>query len=284
MADDVPPEVVDALTATALEIRREVVRMTYRAQSGHPGGSLSAVELLTALVFRELRIDPARPTLPDRDRFVLSKGHAAPALYAALALRGFFPRTELPTFRQFGSRLQGNPDRRRLPGVDASTGGLGQGIGMAVGMALDAAIAHGPARTYALVGDGECQAGATWEAFLVGAHQRLGGLTVMIDRNRFQGDGATEEILEIEPLVDKLKAFGWRTAEIDGHDFPEILRALAAARTSADRPTAIVAHTVKGKGVSFMENSAGWHGRAPTRDEAERALGELGSSLEGPVP
>ncbi len=276
MGDAVPPELLETLRATAREIRRDIVRMTYAAGSGHPGGSLSVVELLTALYFRELRIDPARPSDPDRDRLVLSKGHAAPALYSALALRGFFPRGELATFRRLGSRLQGTPDRLRLPGVDASTGGLGQGIGMAVGMALDARLARRPTRVYAIVGDGECQAGALWEALLAAAHHRLGQLVVLIDRNRFESDGATEEIVGIEPLVDKLRAFGCATAEIDGHDLAEILGALERARATIDRPSAIVAHTVKGRGVSFMENTHVWHGRAPSKDEAERALIELG--------
>ncbi len=284
MGDEVPPEVLDALQRTARAIRQDVVRMTFRAGSGHPGGSLSVVELLTALLFREMRVDPARPDLADRDRLVLSKAHAAPALYSAMARRGFFPVEELGTFRALGSRLQGHPDRRRLPGVDASAGGLGQGLGLAVGLALDARLDARATRVYAVLGDGECQAGATWEALLAGAHHRLTNLVALVDRNRFQGDGATEEILELEPLVEKLRAFGWRTVELDGHDLPEILRALADARTSPDRPTAIVAHTVKGKGVSFMENTHVWHARVPTREEAERALLELGVPPTEAVP
>jgi transketolase len=276
MGDEVPAELVDTLQATAREVRRDIIRMTYAAGSGHPGGSLSVVELLTALLFREMRVDPANPNDPDRDRLVLSKGHAAPALYSALAWRGFFPRTELDSLRQFGSRLQGLPDRRRLPGVDATTGGLGQGIGMAVGMALDARLDRRPTRVYAVVGDGECQTGGAWEALLAAAHHRLASLVVLIDRNGFESDGATEEILGIEPLVEKLRAFGCVVREIDGHDFGEILGALAAARATTDRPTAIVAHTVKGRGVSFMENTHVWHGRPPSKDEAERALLELG--------
>jgi len=278
MGDEVPVELVETLQATAREIRRDVIRMAYTAGSGHPGGSLSVVELLTALLFREMRIDPTHPRDPDRDRLVLSKGHAAPALYSALALRGFFAREELLSLRRFGSRLQGLPDRRRLPGVDATTGGLGQGLGMAVGMALDARLDRRPTRVYAVLGDGECQTGATWEALLAAAHHRLGHLVVLIDRNGFEGDGATEELLGLEPLVDKLRAFGCATLEIDGHDLREILGAFAAARATLDRPTAIVAHTVKGRGVSFMENTHVWHARAPSKDEAERALLELGGS------
>lgn len=276
MGDEVPAELVESLEATAREVRRDIVRMTYAARSGHPGGSLSVADLLTALLFREMRVDPDRPEWPDRDRLVLSKGHAAPALYSALALRGFLPREELLTLRQLGSRLQGNPDRNRLASVDASTGGLGQGLGMAVGMALDARLDRRSSRVYAVVGDGECQAGGTWEALLAGAHYRLGNLVVLVDRNGFESDGATESILGIEPLPEKLRAFGYRTSEIDGHDFREILGALATARGTTDGPSAVVARTVKGKGVSFMENTHVWHGRAPTRDEVERALIELG--------
>ncbi len=274
--DDVPAEVVETLEATAREIRRNALRAIHAAGSGHPGGSLSVVELLTALLFREMRIDPARSRDPDRDRLVLSKGHAAPALYAALALRGFLRPEELGSLRRLGTRLQGRPDRRRLPGVDASTGGPGQGLGLAVGMALDARLDRRPTRVFAIVGDGECQAGGTWEALLAGAHHRLGHLTLLVDRNGFESDGATEEILAIEPLLDKLRAFGWNPLEIDGHDLRAILGALATARTAVDRPTAILAHTVKGKGVSFMENTHVWHARAPSPDELERALIELG--------
>jgi len=276
MGDEVSAELVETLRATALEVRRDVVRMTYAAGSGYPGGSLSVVELLTALLFREMRIDPARPADPDRDRLVLSKGHAASALYSALALRGYFPRDELRTFGRPGTRLPGLPDRRRLPGIDATTGGLGQGLGVAVGMALDARLERRPSRIYAVLGDGECQAGGTWEALLAAAHHRLAHLVIVIDRNGFEGDGATEEILGIEPLVEKLRAFGCAPIEIDGHDFPAVLGAFATARATTDRPSAIVAHTVKGRGVSFMENTHVWHARAPSPDEAERALLELG--------
>lgn len=276
MGEEVPAELVESLEATARDVRRDIIRMTYAAGSGHPGGSLSVTDLLTALIFREMRIDPSRPSWPDRDRLVLSKGHAAPALYAALALRGFFPREELRTFRRLGSRLQAAPDRLRLPGVDVSTGGLGQGLGIAVGMAIDARLDHRPSRIFAIVGDGECQAGGTWEALLAAAHHELGNLVVIVDRNGFEGEGATESIVGIEPLVEKLRAFGFRVGEIDGHDFREILAEFAAARAPTAGPHAIVARTVKGKGVTFMENTHVWHGRPPTKDEAERALLELG--------
>jgi transketolase len=276
MGDDVPADLVASLEAKAREVRRDIVRMTYAAGSGHPGGSLSVTDLLAALVFHELRIDPARPDWPDRDRLVLSKGHAAPALYSALALRGFLPPDELGTLRKLGSRLQGHPDRTRLTAVEAATGGLGQGIGMAVGMALDARLAGRTSRVYAIVGDGECQAGATWEALLAGGHYELENLVVILDRNGYGTDGSTESMLGIEPIAEKFRAFRFHTLEIDGHDFRQILGALRTARATTSGPTAIVARTVKGKGVSFMENSHVWDGRAPSKAEAERALVELG--------
>jgi transketolase len=276
MAEQVPDEDVRSLEATALQIRREIVRMTYAAGSGHPGGSLSVTDLLTALVFRDLRLDPHRPDDPDRDRLVLSKGHAAPALYAALALRGYFPREELLTLRRLGSRLQGHVDRNKLPFVEASTGCLGQGIGMAVGMALDAREAKRSNRVVAIIGDGECQAGPTWEALMAGGHYALSNLVVILDRNLYETDGSTESIMGIEPIADKFRAFRYRTLEIDGHDLRAILGALEAAREHTAGPTAIVAHTVKGKGVSFMEGKHSYHGKPPSRDEAVKALEELG--------
>ncbi len=280
MGEAVPADRIPSLESQALEIRRDVVRMTYWAGSGHPGGSLSVADLLAVLVGDELRIDPARPEAPERDRLVLSKGHAAPALYAALALRGFLPRAELRSFRKLGSRLQGHVDSGTLPGVDASTGGLGQGIGVAVGMALDARLSARPSRVYAVLGDGECQAGTTWEALMAGGHYALENLVVLLDRNGYESDGATEAILGIEPIADKLRAFRYHTLEIDGHDVRQILRALATARETTSGPTAIVARTVTGKGVSFMENDHTWQARAPTRAEAERALAELGTAGE----
>jgi transketolase len=280
-----PPGRVDvaSLEATAREIRRDIIRMTYLAGSGHPGGSLSVTDLLTALLFHEMRIDPARPEWPERDRLVLSKGHAAPALYAALAHRGFLPTEELLTLRRLGSRLQGHADRGKLPAVEASTGCLGQGVGMAVGMALDARLAGRSNSVYAILGDGECQAGPTWEALMAGGHFRLSRLVVLLDRNGLETDGPTESIMGIEPIADKFRAFRYRTVEIDGHSFPQILAALAEARRSTEGPTAIVAKTVKGKGVSFMEGKSAWHGKPPSKAEAERALAELGSPEEVPA-
>ena len=284
MGEEVPASLVASLKAQALEIRRDIVRMTYAAGSGHPGGSLSVTDLLTALVFHELRIDPNRPDWPDRDRLVLSKGHAAPALYAALAERGYFPREELLTLRQLGGRLQGHVDRGKLPMIEASTGCLGQGIGIAVGMALDARVAGRGNRVYAVLGDGECQEGSTWEALMAAGHYRLSNLVVVLDRNGIETDGPTESIMGIEPVAEKFRAFRLRPIEIDGHDFPAILGALADARAHPDGPTAIVARTVKGKGVSFMEGQHSFHGKAPSKAEAERALVELGTRLEAPFP
>jgi len=284
MGEEIPAGRLATLESNAREIRRDIIRMTYAAGSGHPGGSLSVTDLLTALIFHELNIDPAHPEAPERDRLVLSKGHAAPALYAALSLRGYFPREELVTLRQLGSRLQGHVDRHTLPCVEASTGCLGQGTGMAVGMALDARLAHRPSRVYAVLGDGECQAGATWEALMAGGHYHLSNLTVLLDRNGLETDGSTEALMGIEPIADKFRAFRYHTIEIDGHSFPEILNALDEARRTKDEPTAIVARTVKGKGVSFMEGKHAWHGKAPNRAEAEKALAELGGTLEASTP
>jgi transketolase len=284
MVDDVPDETVRSLQTTALEIRRDILRMVHAAGSGHPGGSLSVTDLVAALVFQELRIDPDRPEWPERDRLVLSKGHAAPALYAALALRGFLPREELLTLRKLGSRLQGHVDRNKLPVIEASTGCLGQGIGMAVGMALGARLAGSPSRTFAILGDGECQAGPTWEALMAGGHYRLGNLVVILDRNGYETDGSTEAIMGIEPIADKFRAFRYHTLEIDGHDFRAILGAFAEARRVTDGPTAIVARTVKGKGVSFMEGTHTYHGKPPSAAELERALAELGAPIGGSGP
>jgi transketolase len=275
MGDEVPAELVASLEAKALETRRDIIRMTYFAGSGHPGGSLSVTDLLTALLFHELKIDPARPDWPDRDRLVLSKGHAAPALYSGLSMRGFLPREELRTLRRIGSRLQGHVDRK-LPGIEAATGGLGQGLGMAVGMALDARLSGRPSRVYVILGDGECQAGSTWEALLAGGHYKLENLVVILDRNGYEADGSTESILGIEPIDDKFRAFRYHTLEIDGHDFRQILGALDAARATTTGPTAIVARTVTGKGVSFMENTRAYLARSPSKSEAEQALVELG--------
>jgi transketolase len=280
MVETFPDELIESLQSRAREIRRDIIRMTYLAGSGHPGGSLSVTDVLTALLFHELHIDPAHPEAPDRDRLVISKGHASPAVYSAFAWRGFLPHEELWTFRKLGSRLQGHVDRNKLPFIEASTGCLGQGIGMAMGMALDARLARRPSRVYAILGDGECQAGPTWEALMAGGHYRLSNLVVILDRNGLETDGPTETIMGIEPIADKFRAFRYHTLEVDGHDYREILGALAEARRTTNGPTAIIARTVKGKGVSFMEGQHSFHGKPPNKAEAEKALAELGSSLE----
>lgn len=264
------------LEEKARALRRHVIEMTCIAQSGHPGGSLSAADVVAALYFRVLRVDPANPRDPDRDRFVLSKGHCCPVLYAALAERGFFPREWLKTFRRLHSPLQGHPDMNKVPGVEASAGSLGQGFSMAVGMALAAKIDGRSYRVYALLGDGECQEGQVWEAAMSAAHYGLDSLVAIVDRNGLQIDGPTEEVMALEPLADKWRAFGWHTLVIDGHSFPEIMGALNEAAATKGRPTAIVAETVKGKGVSFMEGIVDWHGKACTLEEAVVALRELG--------
>jgi len=275
----VSSEKLAELAETARLVRQDIIRMTYAAGSGHPGGSLSCTDLLVALVFAEMRLDPTQPNWSDRDRLVLSKGHAAPALYSVLARRGFLSTDELTTLRRTGSRLQGHVDRQKLPGVEASTGCLGQGIGMAVGMALDDRIARRASRVYAVLGDGECQAGPTWEALMAAGHYGLDNLLVILDRNGYETDGATEDLMGIEPIADKFRAFRFETHAIDGHDLPAILQAFDQARGTKGRPTALVATTVKGKGVSFMEHKFAWHGKAPNKDEAERALAELGGHL-----
>ncbi|BAF60931.1 transketolase, N-terminal subunit [Pelotomaculum thermopropionicum SI] len=266
---------IEELKKKAKEIRIHIIKMLCEAGSGHPGGSLSAADIVTALYFHELRLDPSRPDWPDRDRFVLSKGHAAPVLYAALAERGFFPVQELMTLRRFGSRLQGHPDMRKLPGVEMSTGSLGQGLSAANGMALAAKIDKKDYRVYVLLGDGEVQEGQVWEAAMSAAHYKLDNVTAFLDHNGFQIDGPVREVMSPEPLAEKWRAFGWHVISIDGHDFKQILAALDEARAVKGKPVMIVAETVKGKGVSFMEHQVGWHGVAPKPGEAERALAEL---------
>ena len=264
------------LIETARRIRVMIIQMISRAASGHPGGSLSAAEILTYLYFREMNVDPLRPALPDRDRFVLSKGHAAPVLYAALAQRGFFPAGQLDTLRQAGSSLQGHPHRLYTPGVEASTGSLGQGLSMAAGMAMGLRLSASPARVFALIGDGESQEGQIWEAAMTAGFHKLANLCVFLDYNDLQIDGKVSAIKDIAPLRDKWQAFRWRVHEIDGHDFGEIAAALAAFRLEREKPTMVIARTVKGKGVSFMENNVNFHGQAPNAGETATALEELG--------
>jgi transketolase len=253
--------------------------MIYGVQSGHLGGSFSAAEIMAAMYFHQLRIDPKNPDWPDRDRFVASKGHCAPVYYAALAQAGFFPKEWLKSFRQIGSRLQGHPDRNKLPGVDMNSGPLGHGLSVGVGLALSGRLRGAGYRTYVLLGDGESQAGIVWEAAMTASKYKVDNLTAILDYNGVQLDGPVCNVMPLEPLVDKWRAFGWHVFEIDGHNIHEILDTLDAAPGIHSKPTMVIAHTVKGKGVSFMENDCAWHGRAPNEEEFERALAELQQGL-----
>ncbi len=268
------------LALTAYKARLLAVEAVHCANSGHPGGSLSCLDALTALYFNEMRINPNDPKWPDRDRFVLSKGHCAPALYAVLALRGFFPVEELQLLRSIKSHLSGHPDMKYVPGVDMSTGSLGQGLSTAVGMALAAKYENKDYRTYAICGDGEIAEGQIWEAMMAAAKWHLDNLCAFIDVNGLQIDGATKDVMPTEPLDRKLEAFGWHVVKIDGHNFEQILAALSEARSTKGQPTAILMATVKGKGVSYMENQAGWHGKAPNAEEFAIAKAELESKIK----
>ncbi|MBI4358354.1 MAG: transketolase [Candidatus Omnitrophica bacterium] len=268
------PEIA-ALCRRANEIRKDIVRMLTEAGSGHPGGSLSATDILIALYFKILRHDPKNPKWPDRDRVVLSKGHGAPALYAALAHAGYFPISQLTTLRKLDSPLQGHPDMRRLPGLEASTGSLGQGLSIGIGMALAGRLDGKDYHTYVILSDGETNEGQTWEAASFAGHHKLDHLIAIMDYNKFQLDDAVKSIIDMEPVVDKWRAFGWHVFEIDGHDMELIITTLERAKGIQGKPIMIVAHTIKGKGVSFMENNNHYHGVAPTKEEAERALKEL---------
>lgn len=266
--------------AIARQIRREILKATAAAKSGHPGGSLSLAEIMTVLYFEEMSLDPKNPQYPERDRFVMSKGHATPVLYAALALRGFFPVEELATFRQINSRLQGHPDMKYIPGVDFSTGSLGQGLSGALGMALAAKLDHSRRRVYAIIGDGECQEGQIWEAAMAAAHYKLDNLTVILDYNNLQICGEVCDVMNIEPLAEKWQAFGWHVVELNGHDFSQIRESICEAKSTKGKPTLLLAHTIKGKGVSFMENKAEWHGSAPNAEQLAQALAELNREEE----
>lgn len=263
------------LERVAAQIRRDVIAQTAAAASGHPGGALGAAEILAALYFRELRHDPARPDWPERDRFVLSNGHLCAGLYSAMARSGYFPPAELLTFRRIGTRLQGHPSRVDLPGVETSGGPLGQGLSVANGIALGLRLRGVPARVYCLVGDGELQEGQIWEAAMTAPHYRLDRVCLIINDNGLQIDGPTARVKRVEPIGPRFQAFGWRVHEIDGHDFTAIAAAFEEFHETRDLPTAIVAKTVMGKGVSFMEGDAKWHGTAPSHEQAERALREL---------
>ena len=267
------------LMALACRVRMGVIEGTHAAKAGHPGGSLSAADLFTYLYFKEMNIDPENPQWADRDRFVLSKGHTAPGLYAALALRGFFPWEELKTLRQMDSRLQGHPNMNETPGVDMSTGSLGQGVSAAAGMALAAKHMGKSCRVYTLLGDGEIQEGEVWEAMMFAHHYKLDNLCVVIDNNGLQIDGNIADVMSPYPIPEKLRAFGFAVAEIDGHDFAAMEAAFTLARETKGVPFAIVMKTTKGKDVSYMENQAGWHGKAPNDEEYEQAMTELRARL-----
>ncbi len=265
---------VPELQQIARKLRRDIVTMIARAESGHPGGSLSAVEILTTLYFHVLRHDPANPQWEDRDRFILSKGHAAPVLYATLAESGYFPVEELMTLRKLGSRLQGHTDHN-IPGVEMSAGSLGQGLSFGIGCALAARLDKKAYRVYVLTGDGECDEGQVWEAAMAAAHFKLDNLVAIVDRNGLQIDGWTKDIMNTEPMSDKWRAFGWHVIDVDGHDFNQLFEAFEQAKTVKSKPIAIIARTVKGKGVSYMENNVDFHGKAPNPAQLETALKEL---------
>ncbi|MEI3336263.1 MAG: transketolase [Clostridium sp.] len=266
----------EELVEISKQIRKDIVQMLTESASGHPGGSLSATDIVTTLFFSELNIDPNNPKDENRDRFVLSKGHAAPVLYSALARRGFFDPKELLTLRKTGSRLQGHPNMNDLPGIDMSTGSLGQGISAAVGMALAGKADNKSYRVYALLGDGELEEGQVWEASMCAAHYKLDNLTAFVDFNGLQIDGEITKVMNPSPIDKKFEAFGWNVLVIDGHNYDEILDAIEKAKNHKGQPTAIICNTVKGKGVSFMENEASWHGTAPNKEQCEIALKELG--------
>ncbi len=263
------------LEKKAKTLRKYIVEMITEAGSGHPGGSLSAADIVSVLYFKEMRLDPQQPKWPDRDRFVLSKGHAAPVLYAALAEKGFFPVEQLKTLRKLNSPLQGHPDVKHVPGVEMSTGSLGQGLSAANGMALAGKLDKASWRVHVLLGDGEIQEGQIWEAAMAAAHYKLDNLVAFLDHNGLQIDGAVSNIMSVEPVADKWRAFGWHVIEIDGHNYQQIIAALDEAKGVKGKPTMIIAETVKGKGVSFMENEVGWHGNAPKPEELDQALSEL---------
>ncbi len=270
-------ELHQRLGEMARRVRRHIITATRDGKSGHPGTSLSCTDLLVALYGHLLHHDPNRPDWPERDRFVLSKGHGAPALYGVLAECGYLPASELSTLRHIDSRLQGHVDMHKLPGIEASTGSLGHGLSLALGMALALRLDGNPARVVTILGDGECQEGEVWEAAMAAAHYKAGRLVALVDRNRLQIDGPTEDVMALGDIATKFRAFGWRVVEIDGHDFGQILSELqeAMSHEAVGLPTCLVAHTVKGKGVSFMENVVKWHGTAPSADEASQALAEL---------
>jgi len=275
MSQTSQPMSVEELKQVAATIRCDIIEMICTAKAGHPGGSLSAADVVTALYFRIMRIDPANPHWPDRDRFILSKGHACPVWYAALAEKGYFEKSHLATLRQLNSILQGHPDMHKTPGIDMTTGSLGHGLSVGVGMALSGKLRKKDYHVWIVIGDGESQEGSIWEAAMSAAKWKLDNLTAVLDRNHLQNDYCVDDLMPIEPLADKWRAFGWKVVEVDGHRMEEIVPALEAAKNSKGQPTIVIAHTVKGKGVSFMENVADWHGKAPCQEEADKALEEI---------
>ena len=274
-------EVMDikSLEKTAAEIRCGIIKAIHNAGSGHPGGSLSAADIVTALYFDEMNVDPKDPKMKGRDKFILSKGHAGPVQYSALAVKGYYPMEDFMTLRKLGSKFQGHPDMHKVPGIEMSTGSLGQGISAAGGMALANKLDNDPGRIYVLLGDGEIQEGIVWEALMSAAHYKLDNMVAILDHNGLQIDGKNEDVMTVAPVVEKFQAFGWNGIQIDGHDFKQILDAFKQARACKGRPTMIVAETIKGKGVSFMENNAGWHGKAPDEEQTKQALAELGGEF-----
>jgi len=269
---------VQELEDNARRLRVDILKMLNQARSGHTGGSLSAIDVLSVLFFHQMRHDPSNPEWDDRDRFVLSKGHAAPALYAALAESGYFPREDLKTLRRLGSHLQGHPDMRKTPGVDVCTGSLGQGLSQALGLAMAARLRGSDSRTYALLGDGELQEGQIWEAAMAASHYRLDRLCAIVDLNGLQIDGEVAKVMGVAPVGPKFLAFGWHVLEVDGHDIEAIVKAFDEAAQVTDRPTMVIARTVKGKGVPFFEHKASYHGTPPSDDELVQALEHLGHS------
>lgn len=270
---------VEELKDIAIQVRLNIIEMITEAQAGHPGGSLSAADIVTALYFRLMRIDPQNPQWEDRDRFILSKGHACPVWYAALAERGYYDKSHLKTLRKLNSILQGHADMIKTPGIDMTVGSLGQGICAGIGMALAAKFRNKDFHVWAMVGDGECQEGSVWEAAMSGAKWKLDNMTVIVDKNRLQNDTFVVDVMPVDPLPEKWAAFGWRVVEINGHDMAEVVDALEEAKATKGIPTAIIAHTVKGRGVSFMENVPKWHGSAPSLEQAAQAVEEIKRGL-----
>lgn len=274
-------EEIKSLKLSAAHVRKMALEAVFSANSGHPGGSLSCADILTYLYMYKMNVDPKNPKSPDRDRFVLSKGHCAPALYGVLAEKGYFPKDDIKTFRKYDSYLQGHPDMKGVPGVDMSTGSLGQGISAACGMALAAKLDNKPYRVYSVLGDGESEEGQVWEAAMFAAHYKLDNLTAFLDFNGLQIDGAVTDVMNPCPLDEKFKAFGWNVILCDAHDFEQIDSAVKEAERTKGKPTLVLAKSVKGKGVSFMENAAGWHGAAPNEEQYKQAIGELNEYIDG---